>query len=144
MIPPRVSFVTLGVRDLATMQAFYRALGWEESAALSNEWFAVFCTGGAVLCLCPIGRLARDAVTAPPSDGSGFPGFTLTISVGRREQVDAAAEEVRAAGGRITKEPADASWGGRSAYFADPEGNVREVAWPPHLSFDERGGVVLP
>ena len=38
---------------------------------------------------------------------------------------------VREAGGRVTKEPVDAEWGGRSAYFADPEDNFWEVAWVP-------------
>ena len=38
---------------------------------------------------------------------------------------------VREAGGRVTKEPLDAEWGGRSAYFTDPEDNVWEVAWVP-------------
>jgi predicted enzyme related to lactoylglutathione lyase len=51
---------------------------------------------------------------------------------------------VRAAGGSIVKEPIDAVWGGRSAYFADPEGNLWEVAWMPGSSFDERGGLILP
>ncbi len=143
-IPARVSFVTLGVRDLAAMRAFYGTLGWEESAALSSDWFAAFRTGGAILCLCPIGPLSRDAMVAPPSPEATFRGVTLTISVEKREQVDSAVEGVRAAGGRVTKEPADTSWGGRSAYFADPEGNVWEAAWSPHLSFDGRGGVAPP
>ncbi len=37
---------------------------------------------------------------------------------------------VREAGGRITKEPVDAEeFEGRSAYFADPEDNLWEVAF---------------
>jgi predicted lactoylglutathione lyase len=32
-VAPRVSLVTLGVRDVAVSEAFYRALGWEVAIA---------------------------------------------------------------------------------------------------------------
>ena len=38
-------------------------------------------------------------------------------------------------------EPVDRDWGGRSGYFADPEGNRWEVAWAPGMEFDDRGAV---
>ena len=50
----------------------------------------------------------------------------------QREDVDAMAEAVDAAGRRLTKEPVDAEFfEGRSAYFADPEENYWEIAWAP-------------
>ena len=70
--------------------------------------------------------------------------MTLALNVEEKAQVDEVIAEVRAAGGRIVKEPIDADWGGRSAYFSDPEGNLWEVAWMPGSSFDERGGLILP
>ncbi len=143
MIPARVSIVTLGVRDLASMRAFYRGLGWHEG--ISTEGFAAFNTGGAVLALFPLDDLARDAHTAaPPGESGGFKGVTLALNVEEKAQVDKVIAEVRAAGGRVAKEPIDADWGGRSAYFSDPEGNLWEVAWMPGSSFDERGGLILP
>ena len=144
MIPARISIVTLGVRDLASMRAFYGGLGWEEG--ISTEGFAAFKTGGAVLALFPLDELARDANTAaaPPAESGGFRGVTLALNVEEKAQVDEVVAEVRAAGGRIVKEPIDADWGGRSAYFSDPEGNLWEVAWMPGSSFDERGGLILP
>lgn len=142
MIPARISIVTLGVRDLASMRAFYGGLGWEEG--ISTEGFAAFKTGGAVLALFPLDELARDANSVvPPGDG-GFRGVTLALNVEEKGRVDEVVGTVRAAGGRIVKEPIDADWGGRSAYFSDPEGNLWEVAWMPGSSFDERGGLILP
>ena len=48
------------------------------------------------------------------------------------DDVDALIDRVRAAGGRVTKDPIAAEYfEGRSAYFADPEGNYWEVAWAP-------------
>ena len=143
MIPARVSIVTLGVRDLASMRAFYRGLGWHEG--ISTEGFAAFKTGGAVLALFPLDDLARDANTAaPPGESGGFKGVTLALNVEEKAQVDEVIAEVRAAGGSVAKEPIDAVWGGRSAYFSDPEGNLWEVAWMPGSSFDERGSLILP
>jgi uncharacterized protein len=50
----------------------------------------------------------------------------------RPEEVDEIAERVRAAGGTVTNEPADAHfYEGRSTYFSDPEGYCWEVAWTP-------------
>lgn len=142
MIPARISIVTLGVRDLASMRAFYSGLGWEEG--ISTEGFAAFKTGGAVLALFPLDELARDANSVVPPGEGGFRGVTLALNVEEKGRVDEVVGTVRAAGGRIVKEPIDADWGGRSAYFADPEGNLWEVAWMPGSSFDERGGLILP
>ena len=47
------------------------------------------------------------------------------------------------AGAAVTKAPEDAVLGGRSAYFADPEGNLWEVAWAPMFKFDERGALLV-
>ncbi len=142
MIPARISIVTLGVRDLASMRAFYGGLGWEEG--ISTEGFAAFKTGGAVLALFPLGELARDANSVVPPGEGGFRGVTLALNVEEKGRVDEVVGTVRAAGGRIVKHPNDADWGGRSAYFSDPEGNLWEVAWMTGSSFDERGGLILP
>ena len=142
MIPARISIVTLGVRDLASMRSFYGGLGWEEG--ISTEGFAAFKTGGAVLALFPLDELARDANSVVPPGEGGFRGVTLALNVEEKGRVDEVVGAIRAAGGRIVKEPIDADWGGRSAYFSDPEGNLWEVAWMPGSSFDERGGLILP
>jgi predicted lactoylglutathione lyase len=129
VVPARVTVVTLGARDLGSLSAFYRGLGWK--AAIELEDFTAFETRGAVLALFPLESLAADARTraAPPAEG--LRGFTLSINVERRELVEETIEAVRAAGGRVAKEPVDAEWGGRSAYFTDPEENYWEVAWVP-------------
>ena len=142
MIPARVSLVTLGVRDLASMRAFYRDLGWSE--AISTEVFAAFNTGGAVLALFPLDALASDANTEAAAGEDAFKGVTLAVNVEEKKGVDEAIDKVRAAGGRIVKGPINADWGGRSGYFSDPEGNLWEVAWMPGSSFDDRGGLILP
>src|SRR5262245_58059719 len=111
-VPARVSLVTLGARDMAAQRAFYAALGWEEHAGSDDSW-AAFRTGGAILALFPMAGLAEDA-HVPAEDPAGFRGVTLAANVEEPEQVDAAIEVARKAGATITKEPEQAFWGGRS------------------------------
>lgn len=140
-IPARITLVTIGVRDMAAMRSFYRGLGWPEVAS-SSDSFASFRTSGAVLALFPFAALAEDGRVPPGESTAGFRGVTFAINVESPNLVDSTIESVRQSGGRITKEPEDASWGGRSAYFADPEGNLWEVAWAPGTSFEDDGRFV--
>lgn len=139
-VPARLSLVTLAARDLPSLRRFYQSLGWPESAASSDE-FAAFQTGGAVLCLWPVEHLAADAGEAV---ASGVGGFCLALNVEGREEVDAVLAEVERLGATVVTAAKDMDWGGRSGTFTDPEGNPWEVAWNPHTSFDERGGLIFP
>jgi catechol 2,3-dioxygenase-like lactoylglutathione lyase family enzyme len=140
-IPGRLSRVTLGVLDIASQRRFYEGLGWRTRSP--GDDFAAFPLGGAVLALYPTELLAKEA-NLEPSRPEGFRGFTCGVNVDREEDVDRAIEAVRKAGGTVLAEPVSREWGGRSAYFADPEGNVWEVAWLPGAKFDDRGGLVWP
>jgi uncharacterized protein len=66
----------------------------------------------------------------------------MEVNVGTADAVDAAFAGAVAAGARAVAEPQDRSWGGRSGYIADPEGNRWEIAWALGLVFDERGAVL--
>lgn len=69
-------------------------------------------------------------------------GTAFAINVDCPEDVDTVIESIRQAGGKVTKEPSDAFWGGRTAYFLDPEFNAWEVAWNPASVFDDRGAMI--
>lgn len=138
---PRLNLVTLGVAELGRAVAFYRdALRWP----MSNESVgdvAFFQAGGVVLALYPRPLLAEDARL--PEGPGGFGGITLAQNVREREDVDRVLAEVAAAGARILKPAEDAFWGGRSGYFADPDGHPWEVAWNPGFPLDGEGLVRL-
>jgi len=68
---------------------------------------------------------------------------TLAVNFASREEVDAVAEQARAAGARIGREPAETFWGGYSGVFVDPDGHPWEVAHNPHWTVTEDGGVRL-
>lgn len=134
--------MTLGVGDLGRAVAFYRdGLGWPLSGA-SEEDVAFFKTGGVVLALYARETLAEDAGVGP--EGGGFSGFTLAHNVAEKERVDPTLAGAASSGARIVKEAQDVFWGGRSGYFADPDGHLWEVAWAPGFPFAEDGSLELP
>ena len=142
MIPARLSLVTLGAEDVAALRSFYERLGWKTESSADD--FAAFPLGGVVLAIFDAAKLAAEAGARERPALGGFRGFTLAINVDREGQVAEAIAAARRADATILAEPVKREWGGRSAYFADPEGNAWEVAWLPGGRFDERGGLIWP
>lgn len=138
----RVSLVTLGVEDLERALGFYRdGLGWPLSS-VGSEDVAFFRTGGVVLALYRRDLLADDVGVS--NEGTGFLGVTLAHNVAEREDVDTVLDEATAAGATLVKAAEDVFWGGRSGYFADPDGHLWEVAWNSGFPFAPDGTLVLP
>jgi catechol 2,3-dioxygenase-like lactoylglutathione lyase family enzyme len=136
-----VNTITLGAYDLEALRGFYARLGWIE-ASVSGPGWACFETGGALLTLFPVEDLERDcfpSVPAPSRSDGAFRGLTLAVSVAREEDVDVSLEFARLAGATVLMEPEVAPWGTRTAFFADPEGNVWEIACTPGSALDELG-----
>lgn len=138
---PRVSFVTLGVANIARARAFYDKLGFKASSA-SNPEVVFYNAGGVVLALWGRNALANDARIE--SAGSGFRGIALAHNVDSEAAADELLREVEAAGGRIVKPAEPTSWGGYAGYFADPDDHLWEVAHNPYMPLDAEGHVTLP
>jgi uncharacterized glyoxalase superfamily protein PhnB len=139
---PRISFITLGVRNFEKSVVFYRdGLKFPFSSSSKGD-IAFFDLNGLVLALYPKKLLARDAQLK--IIGTGFGGVTLSHNVKKREDVDRTLDAVKKIGGRILKPAEDAFWGGRSGYFSDPDGYPWEIAWNPHFKMTKNGKIVLP
>lgn len=136
----RLSVVTVGARDLPLLRRFYRGLGWAEVPGSGDEW-AGFLLGGVLLALYPLTELAAEAAPGEV-EVRGWGGITLASNVDSAEQVDAGFAGALAAGATAIAAPQDRPWGGRSAYFADPEGHRWEIAWAPGAVFDANGALV--
>ncbi|MFT3848188.1 MAG: VOC family protein [Propionivibrio sp.] len=136
-----ISFVTLGVSDLARSRGFYAALGWKESSG-SNADIAFFQAGSVAFALFQRVALAEDAnVTA---QGSGFTGFTLAHNVESEEAVLDTLAEAVAAGATLVRPADKVFWGGFRGYFADPDGFLWEICWNPFFPLSSEGHVQLP
>ncbi|MBG1231777.1 VOC family protein [Aestuariivirga litoralis] len=142
MSGPRITLITLGVKDLVAQRAFYERLGLKASSA-GNESVSFFQLGPVVLGLFGQEALAEDA-HLPFEKQNRFKGSSLAWNCASEAEVDAGLELARKAGAKILKPAEKVFWGGYSGYFADPEDNLWEVAHNPFFPFDAQGALVLP
>jgi len=131
-VDPRISAVTLGVSDLDRSVAFYRALGLEPAQVVGAE-VAFYQFNGFVFCL--YSDLAGDA--GIPDRPAGL--SSLAYNVRDPADIDDVLEAAGPAGGAVVRPAHDTDWGGRSSYFADPDGHLWEVAWNPSWPIDDQG-----
>ncbi len=141
--PARLSLVTLAVADVAVSTAFYQALGWPLSPASVPGEVSFFNTDGGLLAVWSRQALAADA-GVELGEGTGAASFSLAMNLDGPAEVDDACEHFERAGGTILRAPATASWGGYTAYAADPDGHLWEIAFNPDWPIGEDGRPALP
>ena len=125
---PRISMITLGVRDLARAIEFYeKGLGFPRLD--SPPEVAFFTLDGTWLGLFGRDALAEDA--GVPATGDGFEAFALAHNVRSVEEVEQVVAQAVEAGATLVKPPQSVYWGGYSGYFKDPDGHLWEVAYNP-------------
>lgn len=142
---PRVSLITLGVRDVARSRAFYEiGLGWPVAPQSVERTVFIQLAGGVVLSLYGRVDLAADAGLRDSGlSHNSFGGVALAQNVASKAEVDAILAKAEAAGATILKPAQDASWGGYGGYFADPDGHPWEIAWNPFFPLTADGGLAL-
>ena len=137
-----ISFITLGVADLARSRAFYAALGWRESSGSQPE-IAFFNAGDGGLRACSSARhWPRMPMSHRPA--AAFPALRWPTMSTRQRRVDRLLAEAVAVGARLVRPADKVFWGGYRGYFADPDGFLWEVCWNPFFPLDEQGHVCLP
>lgn len=125
---PRISMITLGVRDLAKAIEFYeQGLGFPRME--SPPEVAFFTLNGSWLGLFGREALAEDANVS--AEGEGFGGFSLAHNVETEAEVDEVVNQAVAAGATLVKKPEKVFWGGYSGYFKDLDGHLWEIAHNP-------------
>lgn len=142
-VEPRISLITLGVTDFARSLRFYRdGLGWPTRATEGSD-IAFFNTSGTKFAIYPLDKLAGDISPALAPSRPGFSGITLAHNVRSRDEVAKVLACAEGAGAVIVKPAQDASWGGHSGYFTDPDGYYWEVAFAPGFQFATDGSLIL-
>ncbi|ACR11534.1 VOC family protein [Teredinibacter turnerae] len=127
---PRISMITLGVKDLQKSVAFYeKGLGFPRID--SSPGVAFFSLNGTWLGLYNRDALAEDI--GIEARGNGFNGVTLAHNVASNEQVDDVMAQAEKAGANIIKPAQTVFWGGYSGYFKDLDNHFWEVAHNPFL-----------
>ena len=127
---PRLSFVTLVVRDLARSRTFYiGGLGWPVEFESPDEVVMVRVGDKVVLSLWQ--EAAAVGEIGPIGRPQGAPPFTLAHNVATPSDVDRVLAEARAAGAAVVEQGVERDWGGYSGYFADPDGFRWEIAYNP-------------
>jgi uncharacterized protein len=141
---PRISVVTLGLADLNRSFRFYRdGLGFPTKMT-PDGGIVLFATTGTRMFLYSYKKLALDVgieVKDQPASEKRFTGITFGHCVRKRELVDEVLRQAAAAGGKIAKPAKEASWGGYSGYFSDPDGYLWEVAYSDKWIFNPDGSV---
>jgi lactoylglutathione lyase len=124
----KIEAVVLFVQDLDKCTAFYRdtfKLQYQGSDADSSNFQLE--KGLYLILLSPSGAADLLNTEATELKMTGRPRGLLAAGVA---DVDAAYEELKAKGVTFLKPPTDQPWGLRTAYFADPEGNLWEINSP--------------
>lgn len=137
---PRISLITLGVTDLERSFTFYRDGLGLPTTRRPQDGIVFFQTSGATLALFPYQDLADDVGTDWNVPRSKFTGITLAHNVRERKEVDQLLAQAESAGAQVVKPASEATWGGYSGYFTDPDGYLWEVAWGA-FEFNEDGSL---
>ncbi|PQO27556.1 glyoxalase [Blastopirellula marina] len=141
---PRVSLITLGVKDLQRSLEFYR-----DGLRLPTSWngdqgVVFFRMTGTCLALYPLDKLAEDVGGDwIGQQRSRFTGISLAHNVREKEDVDRILTQAEAAGAKIEKPAQDTFWGGYAGYFSDLDGYLWEVAYGA-FDFNEDGSLKIP
>ena len=130
--------VTVAVRDLKKMSAFFDSLGWRRSER-SNPHHISYKTGGAIFSLWQKENFDKLGLK---KDFQHFSGVLLSVYVESPELVDQSLLRAQKAGATILSPAKTTSYAGRTGSFKDIEGNVWEVTWLDGTGFDSRGALL--
>jgi len=127
---PKISLITLGVKDLEKSLEFYRdGLGFETHEYNEGDDHVMFRMEGSWLGLFPLEKLAEGAKVS--ADKGGFSGIVFAHNVSSQEDVDKVFQLAINAGAKKLKNPEKVFWGGYESHFADPDGYVWAITHNP-------------
>jgi predicted lactoylglutathione lyase len=141
---PKLTAVTLGVRDVPASARFYEALGFKRKLRATGDEIAFFEAGGVVLALWDWEKLAEDAVVASQPGPRTFRGTTLAWNCATPADVDDVFAKAIAVGATLLRKPEKTDYGGYRGYFSDPDGHVWEVVQAPGFTFTDDGRLIIP
>jgi catechol 2,3-dioxygenase-like lactoylglutathione lyase family enzyme len=109
--------ICLVTRDVLRLRSFYEAI--LQVQAQGDDTFTMLLTSGAALSIFTEEGMERMAPGSMKDSGGGR--YTLEFEV---EDVDKEFERLKALNIILVKPPTTQSWGRRSVWFRDPDGNI--------------------
>ena len=123
---PKIALITILADDVTKMVQFYReVLGF--TVKLDSGQYVEFENEGVRFAICA--RSVMENATGHPSYKETHRGhtFELAFPLASPAGVDTTYAEITAKGATPIKAPVNMPWGQRTAFFADPEGNIHEL-----------------
>lgn len=121
-----IGLVTILTDNAPALVAFYRdALGFAPKD--DHDGYTEFVTGGVRFAVCARSIMAEATAHASYREGRRGQSFELAFPCDSPEDVDRSYDAIIAKGATPIGPPATMPWGMRTAFFADPDGNIHEL-----------------
>lgn len=122
----KIALITILTDDVPRLVAFYRdVLGFAVGNSADN--YTEFRSEGVRFAVCNRTELVHATHDPRFSEPARGQAFELAFPLSTREDVDRAYAEITANGAAPIQPPATMPWGQRTAFFADPDGNIHEL-----------------
>lgn len=122
----KIALITILTDDVPKMVRFYHdVLGFEIKSDLDQ--YCELVSEGVRFAICA--RMVMEEATGHSSYKATHEGqcFELAFPLKSPEDVDQAYREITKSGAKPIKAPKNMPWGQRTAFFADPDGNIHEL-----------------
>lgn len=122
----KIALITILTDDVPRLVAFYRdVLGFAVENPRDDN--TEFVSEGVRFAVCNRKELANATHDPRFSEPARGQAFELAFPLPTREDVDRAYAEITMNGAIPVQPPATMPWGQRTAFFADPDGNIHEL-----------------
>jgi len=135
----RMSILTIGVKDLSAMRAFYeQKFGWTPEAV--NKDIVFYKINGSLISFFSARALMEDAKIAYEENSNRH--YALAYIVNSEKEVDDLFAQLESKGVTIVKRPVKTFFGAYTGYVQDVEGNLWDIGTNPLIPLDAQHNVI--
>lgn len=123
---PKIALITVLTDDVDRLKNFYnKVLGFPIQSDLDK--YVEFNSKGVRFALCKRSVMKEATGNRDYDNQPRGHQFELAFPVDSPEEVDSAYDHIITNGAKAVKNPSNMPWGQRTAFFADPDGNIHEI-----------------